>query len=149
MTEEVKKPFEILTAVHARNLLRLAEARLIKQQEAVNVTVAQIENYKQLAATLPEGAPASVKVAVPVRSVVEFAFGREDKRTTFTGTVVAIKFDEKGAPSQYKVQVGEGFDLDFKTVFPGSITKVVSQPGVDAPAEVAGTQSDGDDPLAG
>ena len=145
-----KQPFVVASAAHARHLLSLAVARLAKEQEAVVATQAKIEEYTNLAATLPEGAPASVSVQVPIGSVVDFAFGRDKKRTTLQGTIKVIKLNEKGQVSQYKVEVGSGFDVDYKTVFPGSITNVVSSPVTeDEPtAEAASVSEENDDPLA-
>lgn len=144
-----KQPFVVASAAHARHLLALAVARLAKEQEAVVATQAKIEEYTNLAATLPEGAPASVSVQVPVGSVVDFAFGRDEKRTTLQGTIKAVKLNDKGQVSQYKVEVGSGFDVDYKTVFPGSITNVVSSPVTeDTTAEATAEGADEDDPLA-
>ena len=143
-----KQPFVVASAAHARHLLALAVARLAKEQEAVLITQAKIEEYTNLAATLPEGAPASVSVQVPIGSVVDFAFGK--KRTTLQGTIKGIKLNEKGQVSQYKVEIGSGFDVDYKTVFPGSITNVVGSPVTeDEPtAEAASVSEENDDPLA-
>jgi len=127
MTES-KKPFAVLTAVHARFLLAKAEARLVAQLAEADVTRGKIAEYQSLAATLPEGSPAAVSVQVPVGSVVDFAFGRENKRVTLQGVVEAVKLNDKGQVYQYKVKVGSGFGADYKTVFPGAITNVVSSP---------------------
>lgn len=145
---EAKKPFVVQTAVHARFLLAKAEARLVAQLAAAEETKVQISEYQNLAATLPEGSPAAVSVQVPVGSVVDFAFGREDKRVTLQGVVEAVKLNDKGQVAQYKVKVGSGFDADYKTVFPGSITNVVSSPVAEAAAEVPAETVENDDPLA-
>lgn len=118
-------PFVIKTAAHARHLLKLAQERLTKQNEAVAATQAQIAEYEVLANTLPEGTSSggsSEFADVAVGTVVTFDYGREDRRHERSGTIVARKNNEDGSKVlQYRVQVGVGFEAELVNVFPGQI----------------------------
>lgn len=50
---------------------------------------------------------------------VTFDFGRGDNKETYTGSVLGLKDDSNGR--WIKVQVGEGFDADVKTIRPAAI----------------------------
>lgn len=52
--------------------------------------------------------------------VVTFDFGRGDSKQTLTGTVLGMKDDSNGR--WIKVQIGEGFDADVKTIRTAAIT---------------------------
>lgn len=74
-------------------------------------------------------------VALPIVSdSVTFLYGRKTATTEQvlrSGTVVAVKpsteVDGKKLPAQVKVQVGEGFDVEFVTIYPAQVITTVSQ----------------------
>lgn len=119
----------IKTKAHALHLLTLAQARLVKEQEAVTATQTAIVNYTELVKTLPEAPAASIKVAVAVGTAINFNFGRAESRVVKAGVVEARKDGEDGQPELYKVRVGEGFDAELYKVYPGQII------GADTPAD--------------
>jgi len=65
-------------------------------------------------------------LAVP-GAVIEFNFGKGEKATVLTGSILGLNTPEKGA-AQAKVAVGEGFNADIKTIYLPYITKIVSSP---------------------
>jgi hypothetical protein len=79
-------------------------------------------------------------------AVVEFNFGKGDKATVLTGTILGVNTPDKGA-AQAKVAVGEGFTADLKTIYLPYITKIVSSPVAEAGAPVA-NESPAEEPQA-
>jgi len=57
---------------------------------------------------------------------VAFLFGRGDSAVELQGTVFARKeaiSGQKGSFTQVKIEVGEGFDTEFKTVHPNAVVR--------------------------
>ena len=119
---ETKAAKPITTAKYARHLLALQEARVKRLEDELVDARARVAELDELAATLPETAPtaaASVK-QYAVGEGVSFRFGRAEKARTLDGVIVAVKTEDDKA-AQYRVAVGEGFDQELFTVFPGQI----------------------------
>lgn len=119
---ETKAAKPITTAKYARHLLALQEARVKRLEDELADARARVNELDELAATLPETAPtaaASVK-QYAVGEGVSFRFGRAEKARTLQGVIVAVKTEDDKA-AQYRVAVGEGFDQELFTVFPGQI----------------------------
>ena len=119
---ETKATKPITTAKYARHLLALQEARVKRLEDELADARARVNELDELAATLPETAPtaaASVK-QYAVGEGVSFRFGRAEKARTLEGVIVAVKTEDDKA-AQYRVAVGEGFDQELFTVFPGQI----------------------------
>lgn len=118
------KTFAVSTAAHARHLLALAVKRLATQEAAVVATQAQIAEYENLAATLPESVAASPakREQFAVGTEVSFNYGRAASRVVKVGVITATKVED-GVIVQYRVETGEGFDAESFRVFPGQITK--------------------------
>ena len=123
--KEVKvfDPASIKTSKHAKHLLALAEARLVKANAEVTKEQELIVVLTGLVDTLPESITPSAapKVVKAVGDAVHFNYGREDNRKVYEGTVKAIKANDAGHPAQYLVEVGEGFDTKQYKIFPGQI----------------------------
>ena len=93
-----------------REQIAKLEARIVSIETGVEVKTAKV-------------------VALPVvGETVSFLYGRKTATTEpvlKTGTVVAVKpssiVDEKKLPAQVKVQVGEGFDVEFITIYPAQV----------------------------
>ena len=124
-TKEAKvfDPASIKTSKHAKHLLALAEARLVKANAEVTKEQELIVVLTGLVDTLPESITPSAapKVVKAVGDVVAFNYGREDSRKVYEGTVKGIKANEAGHPAQYLVEVGEGFDAKQYRIYPGQI----------------------------
>lgn len=121
-TTNAKATKPITTAKYARHLLALQEARIKRLEDELLDARSRVEELDYLAATLPETAPttaANVK-QYAVGEGVSFRFGRAEKARTLEGVIVAVKTEDDKA-SQYRVAVGEGFDQELFTVFPGQI----------------------------
>lgn len=119
---ETKATKPITTAKYARHLLALQEARVKRLEDELLEARLRVAELDDLAATLPETAPtaaASVK-QYAVGEGVSFRFGRAEKARTLEGVIVAVKTEDDKA-AQYRVAVGEGFDQELFTVFPGQI----------------------------
>ena len=119
---ETKATKPITTAKYARHLLALQEARVKRLEDELLDARLRVAELDDLAATLPETAPtaaASVK-QYAVGEGVSFRFGRAEKARTLEGVIVAVKTEDDKA-AQYRVAVGEGFDQELFTVFPGQI----------------------------
>ena len=89
---------------------------------------------------------ASKVVALPnVGDAVLFSYGRKTATTNPVlkdGTVVAIKAagkadNGKTLPAQIKVQTGEGFDIEFVTIYPAQIVTKNEDGTQSAPADEA------------
>ena len=119
---ETKATKPITTAKYARHLLALQEARVKRLEDELLDARLRVAELDDLAATLPETAPtaaANVK-QYAVGEGVSFRFGRAEKARTLEGVIVAVKTEDDKA-AQYRVAVGEGFDQELFTVFPGQI----------------------------
>ena len=120
--EATKATKAITTAKYARHLLALQQARVKRLEDELADARSRVDELDELAATLPESAPttaANVK-QYAVGDGVSFRFGRAEKARTMEGSIVAVK-TEDGKAAQYRVAVGEGFDQELFTVFPGQI----------------------------
>ena len=121
-TVETKATKPITTAKYARHLLTLQEARIKRLEDELLEARGRVSELDYLAATLPETAPTTsgnVK-QYTLGEGVSFRFGRAEKARTLEGVVVAVKTEDDKA-SQYRVAVGEGFDQELFTIFPGQI----------------------------
>lgn len=119
---QAKATKPITTAKYARHLLALQEARVKRLEDELAEARVRVNELDELAATLPETAPTTsgnVK-QYAVGEGVSFRFGRAEKARTLDGVIVAVKTEDDKA-SQYRVAVGEGFDQELFTVFPGQI----------------------------
>ena len=120
---ETKAVKPITTAKYARHLLTLQEARVKRLEDELLDARSRVSELDYLAVTLPESAPtpaANVK-RYAVFEGVAFRYGRAEKARTLEGSIVAVKTEDDKA-AQYRVAVGEGFDQELFTVFPGQIT---------------------------
>lgn len=127
-TINAKAAKPITTAKYARHLLALQEARVKRLEDELLDARLRVAELDDLAATLPETAPtaaASVK-QYAVGEGVSFRFGRAEKARTLEGVIVAVKTEDDKA-AQYRVAVGEGFDQELFTVFPGQIIASVNE----------------------
>ena len=119
---QAKATKPITTAKYARHLLALQEARVKRLEDELLEARLRVAALDDLAATLPESAPttaANVK-QYTLGEGVSFRFGRADKARTLDGVIVAVKTEDDKA-AQYRVAVGEGFDQELFTIFPGQI----------------------------
>ena len=119
---QAKATKPITTAKYARHLLALQEARVKRLEDELADARVRVNELDELAATLPETAPTTsgnVK-QYAVGEGVSFRYGRAEKARTMEGVIVAVKTEDDKA-SQYRVAVGEGFDQELFTVFPGQI----------------------------
>ena len=119
---ETKATKPVTTAKYARHLLALQQARVKRLEDELTDARIRVDELDNLAATLPESAPttaANVK-QYAVGEGVSFRFGRAEKARTLEGSIVAVK-TEDGKAVQYRVAVGEGFDQELFSVFPGQI----------------------------
>lgn len=133
---ETKATKPITTAKYARHLLALQEARVKRLEDELLDARLRVAELDDLAATLPESAPttaANVK-QYAVGEGVTFRYGRAEKARTLEGSIVAVK-TEDGKAAQYRVAVGEGFDQELFTVFPGQI--IASAKEDEAPGEAS------------
>lgn len=72
-----------------------------------------------------EAQRAAVEAAgVQVGSVITFDYGRGETRTSKQGKVLAFRPKTDTLPAAYKVEVGEGFDLDVVTVLAVNVKAV-------------------------
>lgn len=58
---------------------------------------------------------------IPVGTQITFDYGRGETRTTKSGKVLAFRAKSDTVPAAYKVEVGEGFDLDVVTVLAANV----------------------------
>ena len=119
---QAKATKPITTAKYARHLLALQEARVKRLEDELADARARVNELDELAATLPETAPTTAGNVkqYAVGEGVSFRFGRAEKARTLDGVIVAVK-TEDGKASQYRVAVGEGFDQELFSIFPGQI----------------------------
>jgi hypothetical protein len=100
-------------------------AKLQAQIDALNVKIAEL----QAAAD----AEVDLSLAVPGASITA-TYGRGEKARTISGVLRGAKTNERGV-SLYKIEVGEGVDAEFITVFANQITFVAAPVGyAEAPA---------------
>ena len=99
-----------------REQMAKIEARIVAIETGVEVKVAKV-------VALPE-----------VGATVSFTYGRRTattEPTTKVGIVIAVKSGAdvagKKLPAQVKVQIGEGFDTEFVTIYPAQIVAAVEQ----------------------
>lgn len=120
--------FQVKTSTHAKFLAEAARKRAAKAIELAETAQRQANEYEELALTLPESAaPAGVPsefLSLTAGASVNYRFGRGEKSVVFSGTIVAVKVGENGKASQYRVQSGDGFETEIRSIFPGQITEV-------------------------
>lgn len=133
MTQAFNANFDLVSAAVAAAL----------SQEFSQVSEAQATRIGKIAARIAADAALINKVAAqkdeqdanlqdlvqPGRKVA-FTFGRADTAVELQGTVVARREQipgQKGSYAQVKIQVGEGFDAEFKTVHPNSVTRFLDE----------------------
>jgi hypothetical protein len=76
---------------------------------------------------------------VQVGRRVAFIFGRADTAVELQGTVFARKEavpGQKGSYPQVKIEVGEGFDTELKTVHPNSVIRFLDEISPETVAEI-------------
>lgn len=134
---QAKATKPITTAKYARHLLTLQQARVKRLEDELTDARIRVDELDNLAAILPESAPttaANVK-QYAVGEGVSFRFGRAEKARTLGGSIVAVK-TEDGKAVQYRVAVGEGFDQELFTVFPGQIIAPAKEDEADNEAAI-------------
>ena len=114
-----------LTRKAAIYRISVLEPRLAKFTRYVEADSAELAALQEVLPSLPEVAEGVPGATYDVGNVVNLSVGREAKRREVTGVVVGIATNAAGQPARYKVEVGTGFDAEFHTVYPGSITGVV------------------------
>lgn len=125
-----------LTRKAAIYRISVLETRIAKVAAAITVDQTELAALQEVLPTLPEVAEAAPGAVYAVGNVVNLTVGREANRRAVTGVVVGIALNEAGTqPARYKVEVGTGFDAEFHTVFPGSISGVVGAEGAEPAAE--------------
>ena len=117
-----------LTRKAAIYRISVLEPRLAKFISYVEADRAELAALQEVLPTLPEVAEGVPGATYDVGNVINLTVGREAKRREVTGVVVGIATNAAGQPARYKVEVGTGFDAEFHTVYPGSITGVVGAP---------------------
>lgn len=127
-----------LTRKAAIYRISVLETRIAKVAAAIAADQTELAALQEVLPTLPEVAEAAPGAVYAVGNVVNLTVGREANRRAVTGVVVGIALNEAGtAPARYKVEVGTGFDAEFHTVFPGSISGVVGAEPAAAPVSDA------------
>lgn len=103
--------------------ISLLKARIDRANTELDEAKCELVQLEEILPTLPEviATPAYIH---EVGKVVSLFVGRETNRRQVEGKVVGIAYNESGAPSRYKIEVGTGFDSEFFTVFPGSIQDI-------------------------
>ena len=126
----------IKTRAHALHLATLATKRAVKFAAEADKAHRAVAEYTALAETLPEAAPAPIRVVLSVGTEVSFFYGRGPNRHKLEGKVVAVKLDGDKAVA-YRLSSGEGFYEQLYTVQPGSIVEVGGDDAAqdDAPAD--------------
>jgi hypothetical protein len=84
---------------------------------------AKIVKLQAERAELVVKAESDVTQKFAVGDSINFKYGRAEKARTETGTVVAVKVQDKGA-DLVKVQIGTGFDTEFVTIYPANIISI-------------------------
>lgn len=81
----------------------------------------KIEQTERLLAQYKEEKAAqALRDSIETGDTVTFDFGRGDTKKSLTGTVLGMKDDSNGR--WIKVQIGDGFDAETKTIRTASIT---------------------------
>lgn len=111
-------------------------AQITKLQTARAAAVATIEGIdaklpeliaQRDAEVAAEQARAAVEAnGVPVGTAITFDYGRAATRTERTGKVLAFRAKTDTVPAAYKVETGEGFDLEVVTVLAANVKGVVA-----------------------
>lgn len=101
-----------------------AEKRLAGYADSIQKDTELLAELRALYETLPEQAPAAVRVVCKLDDSVKVKQGRGATASIESGVVVGVKLDENGKPERYKVEIGEGFDAVRVNVFPGQVVEV-------------------------
>ena len=125
-TKAAKAPFVPVTQGQARMVIERLRKGISAAHKSIDEREAQIASLEALIPTLPE-ASASVPAAakrpkIEAGTAVQFRYGRGDTAKVRDGVVKARKDNADGNPELYRVEVGEGFDAELVTVYPGQIT---------------------------
>ena len=133
---EVAAAAAIVTRKAAYYQITLAEARIAKAQEQIDIAATRINELHDLIPTLPEQVVVDSRVYTVGESIT-FNAGRGQTRKQLVGVVAAVKNKEDGKVEAYRITVGEGFEAELYTALPGS---VVRADGTDADSD--GVQAD-------
>ena len=119
---EVAAPAAIVTRKAAYYQIGLAEARIAKAQEQIDIAETRINELHDLIPTLPEQVVVDSRVYTPGESIT-FNAGRGPTRKQLVGVVAAVKNKEDGKVEAYRISVGEGFEAELYTALPGSVVR--------------------------
>ena len=112
----------IVTRKAAYYQIGLAEARIAKAQEQIDIAATRINELHDLIPTLPEQVVVDSRVYTVGESIT-FNAGRGQTRKQLVGVVAAIKNKEGGKVEAYRIAVGEGFEAELYTALPGSVVR--------------------------
>ena len=112
----------IVTRKAAYYQIGLAEARIAKAQEQIDIAATRINELHDLIPTLPEQVVVDSRVYTVGESIT-FNAGRGPTRKQLVGVVAAIKNKEDGKVEAYRISVGEGFEAELYTALPGSVVR--------------------------
>jgi hypothetical protein len=130
-----------LSAVNAAlslDLSALSEEKQVRIGKIVQRISDDAALIAKVAAQKGEAA-ASLQDQVQVGRRVAFIFGRADTAVELQGTVFARKEavpGQKGSFPQVKIEVGEGFDTELKTVHPNSVIRFLDEISPETVAEI-------------
>jgi hypothetical protein len=92
--------------------IRAKIAKLVEKKDALLIEIAKLE---------VEAASEVDTDAIVAGDVVSFNYGKGEKRTVQTGTVLGRKPAEGKSPALIRIAVGTGFDATLATVSPLAI----------------------------
>lgn len=101
-----------------------AKARIVKATESIDEDTALIAELEALFNSLPEQAPAAVRVVCKENDNVKIKQGRGVTAKVVAGVIAAVKLDKDGKVERYAVTVGAGFDAELVKVYPGQVVEV-------------------------
>lgn len=150
---ELNTPFDNAASNEATNAAATVVAAPTKEEKiaAVKAQIARLQEKLYNIENDIVVVKASKVVVLPnVGDAVLFSYGRKTATTNPVlkeGTVVAIKpagkaDNGKTLPAQIKVQTGEGFDIEFVTIYPAQIVTNNEDGTQSAPADEAATEDD-------
>ena len=128
----------IVTRKAAYYQIGLAEARIAKAQEQIDIAATRINELHDLIPTLPEQVVVDSRVYTVGESIT-FNAGRGQTRKQLVGVVAAIKNKEGGKVEAYRIAVGEGFEAELYTALPGSVVRAdgTASDDTDTPIEAS------------
>ena len=142
---EVAAAAAIVTRKAAYYQITLAEARIAKAQEQIDIAATRINELHDLIPTLPEQVVVDSRVYTVGESIT-FNAGRGQTRKQLVGVVAAVKNKEDGKVEAYRITVGEGFEAELYTALPGSVVRAdgTDSDDTDTQPEVSAEASDDD-----